>query len=83
MGCGDRRAANSDISQPDYSDCEGPPRHSRGPANQVQRGRTTKVRTFNRWSPEEHERLAYLVQKWGSEKNSSQFELGQGRRGDA
>jgi hypothetical protein len=66
---GDRRAANSDSSEPDDSDSEAPPRRSRGPANKVQRGRKTKVRTLNRWSPEEHTKLDFLVKKWGSEKN--------------
>jgi hypothetical protein len=27
------------------------------------------VRTLNRWTQEEHERLAALVSRWGSEKN--------------
>jgi hypothetical protein len=28
-----------------------------------------RVRTLNRWTQEEHERLAALVSRWGSEKN--------------
>ncbi|KAF6259393.1 hypothetical protein COO60DRAFT_1700893 [Scenedesmus sp. NREL 46B-D3] len=47
---------------------EGPPRRNR--ANQKgSRARANKVRTLNRWTSDEHEKLAYLVEQWGSEKN--------------
>lgn len=69
-GNGSMRYSDSDIDQPsDDSDAsETPMRRSKGSAKSG-RARGPKLRTLNRWTPEEHDRLAYLVNKWGSEKN--------------
>ncbi|KAF8065907.1 MYB119 [Scenedesmus sp. PABB004] len=45
-----------------------PPRRHRASQKNA-RARSVKVRTLNRWTTEEHDKLAYLVDKWGSEKN--------------
>lgn len=45
-----------------------PPRRCRA-SQKSSRSRHNKLRTLNRWTTEEHDKLAYLVQKWGSEKN--------------
>jgi len=64
------RYSDSDVDHPsDDSDVSAAPsRRSKGGAKSS-RSRGPKLRTLNRWTPEEHERLAYLVSKWGSEKN--------------
>lgn len=64
------RYSDSDVDQPsDDSDVSAAPsRRSKGSAKSS-RQRGPKLRTLNRWTQEEHDRLAYLVTKWGSEKN--------------
>lgn len=61
--------SDSDLEVPsDDSDSSvAPTRRKSGTKSRSCRG--PKVRTLNRWTPEEHERLALLVGKWGSEKN--------------
>lgn len=68
---GMRYSADSDVDQQpsDDSDVSATPRSRSKGAAKASRSRGPKVRTLNRWSPEEHERLAFLVAKWGSEKN--------------
>jgi hypothetical protein len=68
MRYGDRSPTDSDHSEDD-SDHSAPPRRSRGATHKGHRARANKVRTLNRWTTDEHDKLAFLVGKWGSEKN--------------
>jgi hypothetical protein len=68
MRYGDRSPTDSDPSEDD-SDHSAPLRRSRGATHKGNRARAHKVRTLNRWTTDEHEKLAALVEKWGSEKN--------------
>lgn len=54
----------------DDSDSSMAPSRRKGSAKAARsRNGGPRVRTLNRWTQEEHERLAYLVDKWGCEKN--------------
>lgn len=65
------RYSDSDVDHAsEDSDVSAAPSSRRGKGSaKACRSRGPKLRTLNRWTPEEHERLAYLVAKWGSEKN--------------
>lgn len=71
-GLGAMRYSDSDVDQQPSDDSDAsaaaPARRSKGSAKAA-RAKGPKMRTLNRWTPEEHDRLAYLVSKWGSEKN--------------
>jgi hypothetical protein len=60
----------SSEQQSDDSDISSvaPARRSKS-SQKTSKSRSSKVRTLNRWTTEEHDKLAYLVDKWGSEKN--------------
>lgn len=67
----DRCPTDSDPSEAPSDDSDNssaPPRRYRA-TQKGSRARANKVRTLNRWTTEEHDKLAYLVDKWGSEKN--------------
>lgn len=67
-----RCPSDSDPSEAPSEDsdnsCAAPPRRFRA-SQKNSRSRNNKMRTLNRWTTEEHDKLAYLVDKWGSEKN--------------
>eukprot|EP00775_Hariotina_reticulata_P013311 gene13311-13440_t len=58
----EQQSDDSDISS------AAPARRSKS-SQKSSKSRSSKVRTLNRWTTEEHDKLAYLVDKWGSEKN--------------
>lgn len=64
------RYSDSDVDQAsDDSDASAAPSRRGKGSTKSSRSRGPKLRTLNRWTLDEHDRLAYLVAKWGSEKN--------------
>eukprot|EP00882_Tetradesmus_deserticola_P028643 GHRQ01031912.1.p2 GENE.GHRQ01031912.1~~GHRQ01031912.1.p2 ORF type:complete len:166 (+),score=50.96 GHRQ01031912.1:427-924(+) len=68
----DRSPSDSDPSEAPSDDSDNssaaPTRRYRATPKGI-RARANKVRILNRWTTDEHDKLAYLVDKWGSEKN--------------